>query len=221
MKVAVRLCIVIVGLSAVMAMEVRKGPSRRDEAQKELDWKTLIVSDNPKDRTLADQLVEDTRKGTIEHLLCVVNSPVEPPEPFYNSMTSRSIAISLLGRLRAKEAVPALMRCLFPRPGQGVKVSEPPVFSPAGFALIEIGLPSVAPLIESLKSDKLPAYRRARIKIIVRIKGLRETELLLEELIAHETNGAKKDNLKVAQALLEDAKFLKILENLDKQRTWL
>jgi hypothetical protein len=144
----------------------------------------------------------------------VVNSPVEEGEQFYTSSTSRNIAISLLGKLRAKEAVTDLTRWLTPKTGQGLTFWEEMMFSPAGYALAEIGLPSVPPLFHLLKVEGNVALREQCIKIIVSIKGLPETELLLEDIFAKETDNSKRENLKSAQDLLKNPKFRKILENI-------
>jgi hypothetical protein len=189
-------------------------PKQSYEGEKESDWKILIISDIEEERTSAPKEVLGKRRKTIEYLLSVVNSAVEEGEPFYSSTTSRNIAISLLGKLRAKEAVASLVNWLSPKPGQFVKIGELLMFSPAGYALIEIGLPSVPPLFHLLKAEGNVALREQCIKIIVRIKGLPETELLLEDILTKETDNSKRENLKSAQDLLKNPKFRKILENI-------
>jgi hypothetical protein len=197
------------------------GGSQVREVQdaKELpDWTTLIRSEVEKERTSAREIVLLDRKERIEKLLSVVNSPVQPGEAFYSSTTSRNISIFLLGQLRAKEAVPTLMEWLFPRGGQALIRGELLMFSHAGYALVEIGLPSVPPLIELLASEADAAEREQAIKIVVSIKGLRETEVMFEELLASERDSAKKEKLEVVQATLQKPKLRKTLEKLIRRR---
>jgi len=204
--------VIIITVGLLLLLTYRPGES--DEAKIAADWKTLIISDVEKERMSARRFFLDNRKQTIEYLLSVLNSPVKEGEQFYTSTTSRNISISLLGRLRAKEAVADLMKWLIPKPGQGMVVDEEMMFSPAGYALAEIGLPSVPPLFHLLKAEGNVALREQCIKIIVRIKGLPETELLLEDILAKETDNSKRENLKSAQDLLKNPKFRKILENI-------
>jgi HEAT repeat protein len=192
-------------------------PKESDEDKKVPDWKTLIVSDIEKERTSALNVVLGNRRKTVEYLLLVVNSAVEEGEPFYSSTTSRNIAISLLGKLRAKEAVEDLTKFLTSKPGQTLFITEARMFSPAGYALVEIGLPSVTHLVELLKSEGAAPLREQCIKIIVSIKGMPETELLLEDVLAKETDDSKRENLKAVQDLLKDPKFRKIVENVYKK----
>lgn len=181
------------------------------------DWRTLITSDIEKERTSARRTVLNNRRETIRHLLWVINRPVKKGEEFYSAVTSRNIAISLLGRLRAKEAMRDLTKWLLPRPGQRLFVDNEPMFSPAGYALVEIGLPSVPPLVELLKSETNTALHQQCMKIIVSIKGPPETELLLEDTLAKETDTTKTANLKAALSLLKDPKSRQFLENVYKK----
>jgi len=205
-------------IAACLLFSLTCRPRESDEAKKAADWKTLIISDVEKDRMSSRRFVLDNRKQTIEYLLSVVNSPVEVGEEFYNYITSRNIAIYLLGKLRAKEAVEDLTKWLSPKPGQGMNIDELLMFSPAGYALVEIGLPSVSPIFDLLREEGNVALREQCIKIIVCIKGLPETELLLEDMLVKETVNSKKENLKAVQRLLKEPKFRKIVENVYKKR---
>lgn len=170
-------------------------------------WRTLITSHIEKERTSVHRTVLNNRRETIRHLLSVLNSPVEEGEQFYGSVTSRNIAIFLLGKLRTREAVGDLTKWLLPRPGQGLIVDELSMLSPAGYALVEIGLPSVPALLEVIKSGRNSALREQCIKIIVSILGQIHTQLLFEDALAKETDSAKGKNLKAALDLLHDPKF--------------
>ncbi len=195
-----------------------KAPEKKTtDGKKSQDWKNLIKSGTEDERTLARRIVLDNRKETIEHLLNVLNSPVAKGEQFNNYDTSRNIAIFLLRKLRAKEAVTDLTKWLIPKPGQSEVVSEPRMFSPAGYALVEIGLPSVPPLVELLKSEGNARLLELYIKIIVAIKGVRETEILLEDMLVNETNSPKIENLKATQDLLKEPKYREIFENVYKK----
>jgi len=124
-----------------------------------------------------------------------------------------------LVKLRAKEAVEDLTKWLSPKPGQVLIFGdfESYLFSPAGYALVEIGLPSVTHLAELLKSEGASPLREQCIKIIVCIKGIPETELFLEDILAKETDNSKKENLKAVQRLLKEPKFRKIVEKVYKK----
>lgn len=184
--------------------------------KEEPDWKKLMVSDDGKERELAKQIILKQYRETVDYLISVVDSPVKEGESFWGSDTSRNIAIYLLGKLRAKEAVPEILNCLFPKPGQLVLFLPRSFLSPAGYALIEIGLPSVPPLVDLLKKEKSVYSRGECIKVIVGIKGISETELLLENILKKETDQTKKENIKSAQDLMKDPKYKKIFENADK-----
>jgi hypothetical protein len=193
--------------------------SQESDDQNVPGWKALIVSDAPQERVFGQRALLDSRKQTVEYLLSVVSSPVETGEQFYESTSSRNIAIFLLGTLRAREATGELTKWLAAKPGQGQTVWEEMMFSPAGYALVEIGLPSVPPLIELLGSEADAHLREQCIKIIVSIKGLRETEVMFEELIASETSSAKKEKLEAVQAMVQEPKFRKTLEKLSRRRS--
>jgi hypothetical protein len=192
-------------------------PQKSSDGEKAQDWRTLITSDNEKERASAQQMVVDRRRQTIGYLLSVVNSPVKEGEEFYSSVTSRNIAIFLLGKLRAKEAVTELAEWLVPKPGQRQTIWELRMFSPAGCALVEIGLPSVPVLVGVIKSGGNSALREECIKIIVSIKGLRETDILFEDVVEKETDATKRENLKVAQDMMKDPKSREILWRVYKK----
>jgi len=181
------------------------------------NWKTGITSEIEKERVSARQVALDNRKDTIEYLRSVLNSPTEERENFFTSTTSRNVAIFLLGKLRAKEAVNDLMKWLSPKAGQGTTIWALPILTPAGYALVEIGLPSVPPLVDLLKSGatgRVIDLRDQSIKIIVAIKGLAETELLFEDALAKEADPTKKENLKLSLDFLKDPRFRKILQRV-------
>ncbi len=189
---------------------------RSNEIKKEPGWKELIKSDNDTERHSAEQMVLSERKDTINFLLSIVNSPLKEGEEFYISNTSRNIAMSLLGTFRAKEAVQALIPWLVPKPGQGQISSELRMFSPAGEALFQIGLPSVNPLVDFIKSGDA-ALREKCVSMIVYIKGVSETEFLFESAIAKETDATKKSNLQLALDIMKEPNKRSRLEDIYKR----
>jgi hypothetical protein len=197
---------------------------RSSEVKKERGWKDLIKSDIEKERILSKQQVLNERKDTIDFLLSVVSSPVKEGEEFYTSNTSRNMAISLLGTYRAKEAVKALTQLLIPKEGQSTVVDETPTYSPAGYALVEIGLPSVLPVIDRLKQGlKQEEYIYSYIffnecvKVIVGIMNVPETECLLESEIAKEKDAGKKANLQKALDFMKEPTMHSWLEDMYKR----
>jgi len=110
--------------------------------------------------------------------------------------------------------VPDLLDWLTPKPRQERSIDELQMFSPAGYALFNIGLPSVPPLVELLKSQTDPSLIEQCIKLIICIKGVPETELLLENKIKSETNPNKKENLKAILKKLQDPQFRKRMETI-------
>ena len=215
-KEKINFYIIIIIISSLLLLLNCK-PKKSSDGEKAEDWRTLITSDNEKERTSAQRKWLIDRQETIHYLVSVVKMPVKNGEPFYSSTTSRNIAIFLLGNLRAKEAVADLTKWLSPKPGQGLKMSEPYIFSPAGYALVEIGLPSIPFLVDLIKSEENTVLREQCIKIIVSIKGLRETELLFEDVVSKETDATKRENLKVVQDMFKDPKFREILWNVYKK----
>jgi hypothetical protein len=190
--------------------------------RKVADWRTLIISEDESERMLAREMLLKRHTESVDYLVSVVKMPVRRAESFYSPTTSRNIAIDLLGGLRSKKAIPALVDWIFPKSGQSIGVWELSLFSPAGAALVEIGLPAVGPLVERLASESDAARKGVIVRILVAIKGLRGTELLFEDLVGREKEPNRHKNLKSAQELLAQPKMRKIFENIDerRQRDW-
>ena len=191
------------------------------------DWRQLIVSSIEADRDRAADLVVQERRETVSALLQVLSMPVKQREPYYSSSTPRNTAIRLLGELRAPEAVPALAEWLIPRPGQSLNVMELTDLPPAGMALVKIGMPAGPGVLDILASNGVssedartkvvdgihvryvgPKPQRSSplgdgcLRVLVRIKGLEETEVALRKAIAAETDEARKRNLEDALSAL-------------------
>ncbi len=190
-------------------------------------WIQRLTSEDERERREARVSLVADREKTIASLLSIVSKPVTEREPFLLSNTPRNMAMSLLGRLRAKEAVPDLVSWLEPRKGQSFVVFEEPALSPAGYALVEIGLPSVTPVLEIIRQkgcsspdtrkrivegtrirfepQKLEKYSPLgdeALRIIAWIKGVEETGFTLRKAIEAETDATTKENLQSALTLL-------------------
>lgn len=181
------------------------------------DWKKLIYSEDSNDRQLAKKMVLDQYKDTIEYLITVADSPIKEGEYHDNYGTSRNIAIYLLGKLKAKEAISCLVSWLAPREGQKINLysSWYDVYhSPAMYAMIDIGLPSVPVFANFLKEQDNAPIIIDNISIIAAIKGIPETKLLIDEMLKKEEEPKKKENLQKAQDLMNDPKELGWIENI-------
>jgi hypothetical protein len=168
-------------------------------------WKTLIVSKDGKEREKARRLVMQKYAETRDYLRSLLRKPVTPGEPFFVS-TPRNIAMKLLGKLRAKGAIPELMNWLLPKKGQSVDRTEFLKYGSAGYALIEIGLPAVPHLLAKVKKEAADRLGQECMKVIRDIKGKEEAILLLKTQIEKEKDKKVKQNL---QAGLEYLKKLK------------
>ena len=184
----------------------------------EEDWQRLIESERSADRRRGRRLVLAERKKTIEKLLTMVRAPIKKRERFFDMSTNRNIAIFLLGKFRAEEAVSDLAPWLMPKEGQSAYMDEQRDMAPAGYALVEIGLPSVEPVLAVLRregctriewdkvgKEKWPG-RGAIVNmlgdqallIIGRILGREATQFVLEELLKKDLPEQEKDNLRSA-----------------------
>ena len=103
-KEKINFYIIIIIISSLLLLLNCK-PKKSSDGGKAEDWRTLITSDNEKERMSAQRKWLIDRQETIHYLVSVVKMPVKNGESFYSSTTSRNIAIFLLGKLRAKEAV--------------------------------------------------------------------------------------------------------------------
>jgi len=224
-KKAAMVTILLVCAWALTALGLLAGEQNLQE-----HWRGMIVSPEGSDRMQAEKLFLEDRRATVSALLQVLDLPVRPDEPFYTG-SPRNSAIKLLGELRAPEAVPALTQWLVPRPGQSGVVDGLMYLSPAGYALVKIGMPAVPAVVDILASvgvtseDKGEYIHELRggvgytrhvgprperysplgddcLRILVQIKGLEETEAGLRRYIAAETGETRKKNLEEALSAL-------------------
>jgi hypothetical protein len=160
------------------------------------DWLVLMRAPREGLRLNARESALRERRDLVERLLAVANQPIVEGEEFWNSGTSRNVAITVLGRYRAVEAVPSLMRWLVVQKGQSSSLSELRVFSHAAEALVEIGLPALPPLVDKLASEgrKTPLGDMC-VKTVVAILGPETAEFKLKSLSEKEADVGKKRNL--------------------------
>jgi hypothetical protein len=194
------------------------GSEKPSEGQKEGDWQSLMVSTDERERIASRKAALEERKETVDALVAIVRSPVEKEEAFYNTFTPRNIAIFLLGKLRAKEAVPELIEFVTPKPGQGTVIDYFSPFSPATEALIQIGLPSVPAFLEKLQAGQTPFKREQCVKALVAIKGLSETEHLIEDRMTDASSTQVKGNLKAVIEVLKGGPLRESLESIESNR---
>ena len=167
------------------------------------DWKTLVTSEKESEREAGRKSVLEERSRYIDDLLEIVRSDVAQGEQFYLSNTTRNIAIYLLGKFRAEEAVPDLISWLAPREGQVEKISEEVYLPPAGMALVEIGLPAVGPLRKKIEQEGVESRLGMEcLKTMYKIKGAAETQRLLKKAVQQEKDTTKRKRLEVALEML-------------------
>ena len=179
----------------------------------------LLNSDASEERLRARALILEDRRQTIEGLLTIIRAPVDEGEPFYISGTPRNLAIDLVGRLRAKEAVPELVDILLPKPGHSTDTSRLMFFGHAGYALVRIGLPSVAPVLERLKTLERWGDRDPYLRVLVAIEGAARAEERLRQSIEREPAGKTRENLQATLADLLQHRFpVESAEELGRRR---
>lgn len=113
----------------------------------------MLSSKKQEDRDKAYALLSASRKKRIAELIGIVKNPQlrkDSPDPVLKAAT-------LLGEMRATEAVPALVEIHFLRHAPNVedafRFKDHPTEYPVVGALIRIGKPSVMPLLEKLRTD--------------------------------------------------------------------
>jgi len=173
---------------------------------KEKSWENKIISENEKERQEGRKAVVHLYNSTIKKLVEILNRPVEKSEPFYSSSTARNIAIILLGDLRAKDSVNALLEWVLPKPGQSLVVSSPMSYGFAGCSLVRIGLPAVPSLLEKIEEEGASKLGKECVKVLKDIKGKEEVILFLKAQIGEEKENEVRKNLEAAIAYLESLK---------------
>lgn len=155
-----------------------------DDTAKKGDLLLLLASPDYSDHVEAMRIIDhydfsytaDYR--IIPGLISILHKEVEPGEEYYTVTTPRNLAIRALGKLRAREAVPALIEWLEPKAGQSSVVGELMFCGHAGYALVEIGPPAVRPLLDKIQAEEESALEGECVKIAVGIIGIEEVKRL-------------------------------------------
>ena len=155
-----------------------------DDNVKKGDLLLLLASSDHSDHVEAMRVIDhydfsytaDYR--IIPGLISMLHKELEPREEYYNTVTPRNLAIRALGKLRAREAVPALIEWLEPKAGQICVMDQLMCFGHAGYALVEIGPPAVRPLLDKIRTEEESALEGDCVKIAVGIIGIEEVKRL-------------------------------------------
>lgn len=195
--------LVVVASLAILAAAAAFGRVSAQETQPPNDLFAMVTSGREADRAQAKTLVTRNREHDIHVLRMVVQRPISPGEQFYSTATPRNIAARLLGRIRAAEAVPDLIPLLIPQPGQGMSEDELMLLPSPAYALVEIGLPAVRPLINRLAIEEASPMRTECLRTLVGIVGPDGVEYYIGRAIQSETDSAKTKRLNDALKLLK------------------
>ena len=138
--------------------------------------------------------------GMSGDLLAQLNQP---------GLTNRAEAAitHLLGRLRAEDAVSALLRritfiSVINDLGNGIVTAYSWGHHPAVNALISIGPPSVRAILTMLPQETNPLRRRLMVKVLVGVEGRAVTRFRLRRAIAKAANASEGANLTAALAYI-------------------
>ena len=155
----------------------------------------MIQDGDEEERTEAAKELLKQRQETIAGLLNIVRQPIADGELFYGD-SSRNTAIELLGDIRATEAAEELVKWAVVQPGQLEIVSELPVSSPAGIALMKIGLPAIPFLIEEVKSRKNTNNVIEYGRVVFLIKGKADATSHFQRILAETEDEQVKQNIR-------------------------
>ncbi len=186
-------------LSAVLLLGLTYARSEDTNPQ---GWKRLILSENETDLSEAQKQLLNHYRDTVRVLISVVQRPLEDREQFYIYNNSRNHAIYVLGKMRAKEAVPHLVLWLVPRKGQVMVVDRLMRYGPAGYALLEIGLPAVPVLVDTLKKEGVSPLGQECATVLADIRGKLESWAHLRAILKEESDVEARRNLADAASFL-------------------
>jgi len=198
----VRVLVASIGCLLIATMGIAEQNDRTSE-----ELIDTVARGEREDRRTASNALVRRYTNTVWKLVANVNAPVNRPEYWSDESSGRNISMAILGEMRARDAVPALIKWLIPREGQIVTNPGVRGLSPAGKALVKIGKPSVGPLIEVLAADTeerkwISGYRNdltTEISIILRkIEGVRGASFVLQEAIDGESDAKRRSNLEAA-----------------------
>lgn len=172
-----------------------EGPaSRAVESLKSQDQKARISACNE---------LQSQRQEIIRNLVGLLESR-SPDVNWLDTYSTESLAIKLLGEMRAAESINYLIRWATPPEG-GFNVGPlPPLhLSPAGAALIKIGKPAEPALLNTLRQKTEKPFWAISLEILKEIEGAKCLEVILGEAIAAEKAPEAKANLQAALRRLQ------------------
>lgn len=147
-------------------------------------------------RITAEAIMFETYNETVSQLLRIASKD----GPLYEGRGSRTLAISVLGYLRAESAVPFLIKNLTFNPDVEAtmeKFSGPPCVQ----SLVAIGKPaSLAAVIELPKTTTDEKRTRLLLRVVKAVEGAEVGEFMLKRAL--ETAETEENKLAYSQALL-------------------
>ena len=174
---------------------VDSGAMQTADGNEKAAWIRLVASKDEVARQNGKRSSVQERARSIGALLKIVNAPLVKGEQFYIMGTRRNTAISLLGHLRAKEAVPALMKWVVPKEGQREGIDDQALLGPAASALAEIGLPAAGHLLDKMCLEGMSPLGRECLKTFVWTMGLHTAEFRLSQAVRSEVDAQRKQNI--------------------------
>ena len=163
------------------------------------DFRRMVRASSANERIAAKERIDDLRKQIIDQMIQVLNDPVDQREEWLTHTTSRNIALSILGDMRAAEAVPHIVKWLRPQGGQLGIEDHPDRFSPAAKALVKIGKPAVPALIALIETegDEYP-LKESLSTLLSEIDGKECAELVLRQALTKQSNAQSKQRIESA-----------------------
>jgi hypothetical protein len=161
-----------------------------------------LDSESPEVRARASAEIVQRREAEIDGLMQLLELRLANDD---RQGTAKDVML-VLGKLRATQAVPLLVRNLtyeaFYKNTKRPQTTED--LYPAVSALIEIGSPSLNSVLERVKNDSDPTVTRTAAAVIYGVLGGRRASSWLKEEAAAERSGDRKRRLEdVAHAIEE------------------
>lgn len=146
------------------------------------------------DRLPAIQKARLERKAAIQKLYWIVLQCAPDPDRLHNA----AAAMELLGDLRASEAAPLLAENLkFALPREGpAHVGVPFPYRPQMKALIDIGLPSLDPVLKAVSDTDDKVVVECAAKVVDQILGTDFAVLFVKDRQQRETDPLKRQRLR-------------------------
>jgi len=166
-------------------------------AQESPDAFDLLQSPNASSRSAGQKQILNDRTQTVKRLIAIIDSPRQPKDDAWLvAETTRNSAIHCIAEYRATEAIPSLMKHLEPQPGEQVETTMMVTECPALRALIAIGRPAVAPVLQALKESADYSWTARQCRdALYSIEGFDQAKQLLQRAISKETNPKERARL--------------------------